>query len=81
MDRYASWDFEKPLAVVSFIHEVDVGLDDKILGLEIMRRVLKGARDVPLAVTQARTQMLRFEVQTNRANPAMAVKKLQRCGH
>ena len=47
-------DFEKPLVVMSCIHEVDVGLDDKLLGLEILRRVLKGAKDVPLAVSMAR---------------------------
>jgi hypothetical protein len=60
VQKYDLWDFEKPIAAICFIQEVDTGLDEKFLCLEIFKRMLKG-EEVPKAISKAKKDILQFE--------------------
>src|SRR4051812_13828399 len=60
MQRYEAWDFEKPVSVICLMHEVDTGLDEKFLCLEIFKQLLKGA-EIPGLVTEAKREMMQWE--------------------
>jgi hypothetical protein len=50
--RYANWDFECAAAVIAFIHEVDVGIGEPQLSLEVFRRVLMKGEGIPALITR-----------------------------
>jgi hypothetical protein len=65
--RYANWDFECAAAVIAFIHEVDVGIGEPLLSLEVFRRVLMKGEGIPALIMKAKKEC--------KADPALVIQR------